>query len=225
MSPRAYTLGARAAAVAETRQRVIAAAQALCIEGDFYRSSMEELARRADVARATIYHQFGSKLGVLEAVITDFEERAGLDALASVVDRAPPQGLIRAAISSGCDYWATDPDLARKIVGLGSIQPEVADVLDRHDEGRLRLLNRLVDRLLAGGVLRDDCSPEHALDVLWLVTSFDAYDLLTRGRRLSHARATNALVRLAEDQLGRRHPAGRQVALEVQDNRNPGSRP
>ena len=204
MSPRPYQLGARAAAVAETRGRVIAAARELFVEGSFYRASMEEIARRADVARATVYHQFGSKLGVFEAVISDFEDRAGLSALVTVIESAPPRGLVRAVVTAGCGYWATDPALTRTLIGLASMQPEVQELVDRHDAGRLRLLRRVVDRLVEAGQLTDGCSVERAVDVLWVVTSFDAYDLLARGRRLEQAEAAETLARLAEDQLCRR---------------------
>ncbi|HEX2273081.1 MAG TPA: helix-turn-helix domain-containing protein [Acidimicrobiales bacterium] len=202
MSPRRYQLGARATAVSETRSRVIAAARELFVEGGFYQASMEEIARRADVARATVYHQFGSKLGVFEAVIADFEDRAGLDALVTVVETAPPPTLLRAAITAGCAYWATDPTLARKAIGLASMQPGIQELLDHHDAGRLTLLNRIVDRLLEAGLLREGCSPEHAIDLLWVLTSFDAYDLLTRGRSLHEAEAAATLVTMAEGQLG-----------------------
>lgn len=201
MSPRRYQLGARATAVLETRSRVIAAARELFVEGGFYQASMEEIARRADVARATVYHQFGSKLGVFEAVIADFEDRAGLDALSAVVETAPPPTLLRATMTAGCAYWATDPILARKAIGLASMQPQVQQLLEHHDAGRLGVLNRIVDRLLEAGLLRQGCPPEHALNVLWLVTSFDAYDLLTRGRGLREAEAVATLVTLAEGEL------------------------
>ncbi len=201
VSPRQYRLGVRATAVSETRRRVIAAARELFVEGGFHQASMDEIARRADVARATVYHQFSSKLGVFEAVIRDFEDRAGLDALATMVETAPPTTLLRATIAAGCAYWSTDPTLARKAIGLGSMEPEVQDLLDRHDAGRLRLLNRIVDRLLEVGLLREACSPQQAVNVLWLVTSFDAFDLLTRGRSLDEAEAAATLVGLAEGQL------------------------
>jgi len=61
----------------------VAAARSLFADAGFHRVSLDETARRADVARATVYHQFGSKLGVLGAVVEDYEQRAGLAALAS----------------------------------------------------------------------------------------------------------------------------------------------
>ncbi len=203
VNPRRYTLGARAAAVTETRQRVVAAARALFVEGDFRRATMDEVARRADVARASVYHQFKSKLGVFEAVIRDFEERAGLGELVTVIETAPPARLIRTTVTAGCRYWATDPALTRKVIGLGTMHPEVQELIDRHDAGRMRLLSRLVDRLLEAGALPEECSPDQALNVLWVVTSFDAYDLLTRGRGLPQAEVAETLARMAEGRLGR----------------------
>ena len=223
MNPRRYTMGARASAVADTRGRVVAAARELFVEGGFHRASVDELARRADVARATVYHQFGSKLGVFEAVVRDFEERAGLGALVRVVESAPPQGLLREAITAGCAYWATDPALARKAIAMASMQPEVQELLDRHDAGRLRLLNRLVDRLLEAGLLSDGCSPQRAVDVLWLLTSFDAYDLLTRGRNLQQSEAADTLVRLAENELGPASASGERAGPPSQARPSAGS--
>lgn len=49
---------------------------------------------------------------------------------------------------------------------------------------------------------------ERALDVLWVVTSVDAYDLLTRGRRRQPAEAAGTLVTVAEAELFRRGRRG-----------------
>src|SRR5256885_16000467 len=76
MSPRPYRLGRREAANEETRGRVLAAARRLLADpaglSDF---SMEGVARRADVARMTIYYQFGSRRGLLEAPFDDLPPR------------------------------------------------------------------------------------------------------------------------------------------------------
>ena len=69
MSPRPYQLGQRQAASEQTRSRVLQAARKLLMEStSFSGFSIEAVARRADVARMTIYHQFGSKMGLLEAL-------------------------------------------------------------------------------------------------------------------------------------------------------------
>ncbi|HEY6746238.1 MAG TPA: TetR/AcrR family transcriptional regulator [Mycobacteriales bacterium] len=194
MSPRPYKLGARTASVASTRDGVVAAARVLFAEAGFHRVSLDEIARRADVARATVYHQFGSKLGVLAAVIEDYERRAGLAALAELVETAAPERLVRDVVTAGCDYWATDPALARSIIAFAVTDPAAADILAGHDAGRLRLLTRVVARL-PGPV------PPRGLDTLWLLTGFAAYDDLTRGRGLTTGAAATLLADLAEHAL------------------------
>src|SRR6266487_5160891 len=69
MSPRPYQLGQRQAASEQTRSCVLQAARKLLMEStSFSGFSIEAVARRANVARMTIYHQFGSKMGLLEAL-------------------------------------------------------------------------------------------------------------------------------------------------------------
>jgi AcrR family transcriptional regulator len=190
VSPRAYRLGARAAAVTDTRDRVVDAARRLFAEAGFHRVSLDEIARRADVARATVYHQFGSKLGVLGAVVEDFERRAGLAQLAELIETGPVDTLVPDVVTAGCRYWATDPALARSIVAFAVTDPQASELLAGHDDGRRRLLSRMVERLGAG-------DPERALDTLWLLTSFRAYDELARGRGLDTAAVAALLSRLA----------------------------
>src|SRR5437588_67268 len=69
MSPRPYRLGQRQVAADETRSRIVKAArEQLEKEASF---SLDAVARRADVARMTVYYQFGSRRGLLEALFDD----------------------------------------------------------------------------------------------------------------------------------------------------------
>ena len=197
MSPRRYTLGVRAEATNATRHRILTATRALLVAGDVRRVTVDEIAATADVARATVYHQFGSKLGVFEALVADLEQRAGLEQLVAVIQTEPPATLVRAVIAAACRYWATDPDLVRTVTALARLQPDLERVVAPHDAGRLRLLGRMVDRLSQSGVLRPGYPPQRAVDFLWLLTSFDAYDMLSQGRKLSQDRVAERLTALA----------------------------
>lgn len=200
MSPRPYRLGERAAAVAETRDRVVAAARDLLCE-DGQRLRLDDVARRADVARATVYSRFGSKLGLVEAVLADLESRADLPRLVRVVEETEPAGLLRAVVVDGCRYWATDPPLARRILAVAAGDPEAAAIVARHDAGRLGLLRTVVARLAEADLLA--VTAERAVDVLWLLTSFASYDTLARDRALGTADVATLLADLAEQQLRR----------------------
>lgn len=68
MTPRAYSLGRRAASATATRQRVIDAAAEQYFEHGFEATTLKSIADRADVSRGTILHHFGSADGLLEAV-------------------------------------------------------------------------------------------------------------------------------------------------------------
>ena len=70
MSPRPYDLGKRRDQVDDNRRRVIDAARALLTEATTYTAfTIDAVAARAGVARATVYYQFGSKTGVLRSAV------------------------------------------------------------------------------------------------------------------------------------------------------------
>src|ERR1035438_103710 len=69
VSPRPYQLGARQVQIDDSRRKVIDAARALLTESTSYTTfTVDAVAKRADVARATIYYQFESKIGLLGAI-------------------------------------------------------------------------------------------------------------------------------------------------------------
>ena len=58
--PRSYSLGKRAEHVADTRRRIVDAALALYQEKSVSSTTMQDIARRADVAPGTVANHFGS---------------------------------------------------------------------------------------------------------------------------------------------------------------------
>ena len=58
MTPRQYTLGRRAEAAEETRRRITQATFELHFEQGVARTSMKDIAERADVGIGTVYHHF-----------------------------------------------------------------------------------------------------------------------------------------------------------------------
>lgn len=67
MSPRRYSLGARAQAMVETRQRIVEAATALHGERGVLGTSWEDIAEAAGVAPATVYRHFPSLTEIIPA--------------------------------------------------------------------------------------------------------------------------------------------------------------
>lgn len=197
MSPRPYRLGRRAEAVEQTRRRIIDAARELLVREGYPSPSLDEVARVADVARATVYYQFGSKAGLVEAVVGDIERRAGQGAVVDAVERPDPVEALRTAFLVGCRFWAAEHPLVRRLTGLAAVDAEIKSVLAEVEAHRLPVLTGLVERLGAAGRLSTAVSPGHALDVLWLLTSFEAFDQLFAERHLGIEEVAEVLADVA----------------------------
>ena len=68
--PRSYSLGKRAVQQADTRRRIVDAALALYQEQGVSATTMQDIARRADVAPGTVANHFGSLDALAAEVIT-----------------------------------------------------------------------------------------------------------------------------------------------------------
>lgn len=181
MSPRPYRLGQRQAATDQTRTRIVEAArELLASEAGLAAFSVDAVARQADVARMTVYYQFRSRLGLLEAVFDDLAGRGGMEGMPAVFMTADPLEAVDLFIGLFCRFWATDPVVMRRLRGAGAVDPELGEALqsreDRRDQGLRVLTGRLPDR--TGDALDADA----LVDVLHSLTSFETYERLARTR-------------------------------------------
>jgi AcrR family transcriptional regulator len=183
MSPRPYQLGRRRADIDEGRRRILDAARALLAESTHYAAfTVQAVAKRADVARATIYYQFGSKTGLLEAVCDSLAERGGINQLATAFTTPDPDDALLLLVAAFARFWDTDRHVMRRLRALAALDPDVAAVISARDERRRHALRTLLER-------RTDVTDlAHALRVAHMLTSFETYDtLLTPHRRPSDA--------------------------------------
>ena len=74
MSPRAYSLGRRAEQMARTRDRILAAAIEAYRDNGIRGTSMQEVARRADVAPGTVLNHFPTPAALTEAALARITE-------------------------------------------------------------------------------------------------------------------------------------------------------
>src|ERR1700682_909420 len=104
MSTRPYASSVRTAAAAEKRERVIeAAARSLREDASIAGFSLDVVAKAAGVTRLTVYHQFGSRRGLLEAVFDDIARQGGLAQIPDAMAMCDPRagvGRLGAAFAS-----------------------------------------------------------------------------------------------------------------------------
>jgi AcrR family transcriptional regulator len=78
MAPRSYTLKRRAETATATRRRILEAATDLYRDRGIDGTTLTAVAERADVARGTVIHHFGSADGLLGAALDDLVDRLEL---------------------------------------------------------------------------------------------------------------------------------------------------
>jgi AcrR family transcriptional regulator len=178
MSPRAYKLGQRQAAIDETRGRVITAARELLVSADPGRFSIDAVAQKADVSRATVYYQFRSKLGLLEALFDSVAAAGGMAGLADAFGQPDPLAALDDYIAVFGRFWGSDRMLHRRLHGLAALDPDLGEALLARQEWRRRGATALVSRFTEQqGTPPAELQPD-VIDVLFTVTSFETFDAL-----------------------------------------------
>ena len=187
MSPRPYRLGQRQAAIDETRARVIGAARELLVGDEPGRFSIEAVAQRADVARATVYYQFRSKLGLLEALFDSVAAAGGMAGLADAFGRSEPLAALDDYIGVFGRFWGSDRRLHRRLHGLAAVDPDLGAALQARAEWRRRGAATLVSRLTdQHGSPPAELQPD-VIDMLFTLTSFDTFDTLAGAAKTPEA--------------------------------------
>jgi AcrR family transcriptional regulator len=199
MSPRPYRLGKREEAIGQGRRRILDAARDQLRAADAYPGfTVEAVARRADVARATVYYQFGSKTGLLEAVCDDLAEAGGMAGLANVFTSQDTEAAIRGFITAFAGFWAADRVVMRRLRALAALDPDVGTVIAARDQRRREGLTVLIGRLPAGS----GPAADRAVRMLYALTSFETFDTLA-GPDRDLADAVPLVTSLAEAVLER----------------------
>lgn len=168
MSPRPYRMGQRQADVDGTRARIVEAARAQLTEKGTL--SLDAVARRADVARATVYYQFGSKTGLLEAVCDALAEQGGMARIVEAFTLPDPWPAVDRFVEVMGGFWAVDRVCTRRLRALAALDEEVGRVVRERDARRREGAEVLTGRL--------DGVPQDAAAVLFVLTGFETYDAL-----------------------------------------------
>lgn len=229
MSPRKYEAPRRRATSAATRLRILEAARRIVGgRGDLAEFSMESVAERAGVARMTVYNQFRSRGGLLEALADHLAERGGLSGLRGAFVEEDPGRAVGRLVEAFTGFWATDRLTMRRLRAMGVVGPAEDAAPRGRDAWRReaihRLLARFPDRLgpRALGVRGE------AVDLLAALTSFETFDALAvEGRTPGEVAQilSRAAVRLLGLEARPQRSVGRRPRGAVSRRRTPGTPP
>ncbi len=203
MPRRAYVSSVRTAAAAEKRDRVLdAAAKALREDAGIARFSLEGVAKAAGVTRLTVYNQFGSRRGLLEAVFDDIAREGGLHGIADAMTMADPRKALDRFVEIFCAFWNRDPAVGRLHDAMAT-DPEFAEAVLERNERRRKGLTALVERV--AGKIASRKARVDAVDTIFALTSYPMFAMLRPGRsaedvcRLIQSACRAALERVLPD--------------------------
>ena len=150
----------------DKRGQILAAAVRVFAAQGYEASRVGDVAREAGVAYGLVYHYFGSKDAVLEAV---FREQWGrllaAVALAEETGETAPEQL-ELVVKIVLRAWRDDPDLVRLLVREITRSPHIQDELDEIGQA-FASLERIVRRGQAEGTLRSDVDARVAAFMLY----------------------------------------------------------
>ena len=199
MATRRYEQRLRAQAAEETRRRVLDAVYEQLREAPAQPVSVDRIARTAGVARSTVYVIFGSRAALFDAFSADLFERGGFHRVLDAIADPDPRVHLRGGITGGVHTFAAHRDVFRALVSMAALDPDaVGGAMQRSEQRRAKGMMRLARRLARHGLLREGLTAKAAADQLWVLTSFDAFDLLYDGRGLSANAVARVLVDMAQ---------------------------
>ena len=180
MNPRPYDLGRRQADIDDGRRRILDAARALLAEpNSFTAFTVGAVAKRADVARATVYYQFSSRTGLLEALADHLAALGQMERLAEAFTAPDPTAGMALLVEAFARFWDADRPAMRRLRALAHLDSGVANVVAARDQRRRQAISVLVERLEPEtGAPTDKAARARLVGVLYTLSSFETFDTL-----------------------------------------------
>jgi AcrR family transcriptional regulator len=168
---------------ARTRARVLDAAADLFLERGYARTTMQDVAERAGVARDTVHAIFGGKARVLTALIdqrlvpdgavANITETPGAQAIRQERDQRKQIELFATWISGVSTQLRPVFEVLRT---ASAVEPEMAAVFAEMDRFRLRNMQTYAKWIAARGPIR--FSARRAGEIIWALASPDVARML-----------------------------------------------
>jgi AcrR family transcriptional regulator len=179
MKPRPYRLGQRQTIVEQTRARIVTAARTLLLAPDgFSGFTVDRVAAQAGVARMTVYNQFGSKMGILEALFDHLAAHGLLERLRAAFAQPEPRQALAELIAAFGGFWQAERVVIRRIRGLAAIDVDFEQAVQARDERRRIALRTIIGRCAEKYNQPPPETQDEVINVLHTLTSFETFDNL-----------------------------------------------
>jgi AcrR family transcriptional regulator len=200
--PRPYRKTARAETEGATRQRIVAAAvETIRATGGF---GIREIAAAASVTVQTIYSHFGSKGGLVAAVVYEVTQTEGLTAgLSRVWTNGDGPAALAEMIAVTFGFWNRAWPFISTAEALRIADHEFEGQMAVLDASRIADLERICARLEDEGFLREGLTVETAAALVFAMTAPSTYRELVSSGRMTFERALPLLKQAGSDAVVR----------------------
>lgn len=159
--------------------------------------NFEKIAETAGMTRKSVYNHFGSRAGLIEALMDDIGTRAGFHGLANVWDKTDPKELLISYFSELCRGWGADRDMFRLMIGMSAADNELGSAVRSRVDRVSKGSSVLVDRLIADPGLKAGWTREDAFACIFALAVFNTYDAM-RTKGLSQEAVAHRIAEMAQ---------------------------
>jgi AcrR family transcriptional regulator len=177
--------------------RVLEAAERLIKQGEFHSATVEALAEEAGISRATVFNRFGSKLGVLEALVERCFTGPERRAINAALELEDPVAALEAMIEPSCALWEARGFIVEQLYAIVVLEPGAAALIDKIEADQRSGLQALTRRLARAGRLRPGLGQARATATLHMLTSLESFLRLRRAYGLSLRQIRETIAELA----------------------------
>jgi AcrR family transcriptional regulator len=158
-----------------TRDKIVATVREMLAEGSFHEASVEQVADRAGVSRATVYQHFASRLELVDTVCDVMGVNPALVEIRKAIGLPDALAALDRVLAYSVKFWSSESPVLRELYGVVAIEPGARAFVDRQRADRSRELERLAESLSRSGRLAPGVTRRDALVTLLLLTSFETY--------------------------------------------------
>lgn len=192
---RAYDASRRRSQAEARRRSVLDAARRQFVEVGITGATIGGIAEAAGVSVQTVYAVFGSKGGLLIALLDQLEAEVDSAAYASAIDAAAADAgaQLELIVRYHCDLFERGLDVI-ELARRSSSDPVVGAFVDEGNRRRREACVRWVRSWRESGVLRGDIEVKTAADLLWVHSGADFFTAFVLGCGWDRARLERWLV-------------------------------
>lgn len=159
---------------------MVQAARELFAEQGYFATTIEQVARRADVSPATVYAVAGGKAGLVESLVQLWAEAPILaDSARRLQQLDDPQEILDLVAAASREVREQYGDIMKVLLATAAHETSVAVGLHRSTLRYRQAMEQIAQRLAHLSALAPGMDRPEAADVLWFYFGYTGYFTLT----------------------------------------------